>query len=530
MNRSFVAVFFLVEVSDFLEISDTYKILPTCLKRLFLLLATSTEEVKTAPKIKAIMLKIPYGVSGFSDMVLGGHYYIDRTQYIEKLESFTERYIIYIRPRRFGKSLFISTLKYYYGLEHQDKFSTLFGNYYIGQHPTPLANSYFVLVFDFSRIRTDKPEHTYKDFTRNTKSAVLRFLGDYGDFFQQADRAAIEELQDPTDIMVALIDLIYIKYPTKKMYVLVDEYDHFANELLAFDFNAFTTIVGKNGFVRKFYEALKEGTRIEVIDRIFITGVLPITLDSLTSGFNMAENFSTDIELEQMMGFTLAEVMGVLQEIELKETNTEQLLKQLQFWYDGYRFSPESNQRLFNPDMIFYFCKYYARLRKYPSNLLDANIASDYTKVRNMFGINNKAKENYEVLKEIIREGTVGAQLINRLTFEREWTRNEFVSLLFFQGILSIESKNVEQLTFKMPNFVIQRLYYQYFYELSLQTTNLSMAAIDVVGKIEQFAQTNDFQPVIEHIQDILTVHAVEDRAHFNEAHVKAVFIANFYN
>lgn len=476
------------------------------------------------------MLKIPYGTSNFEEMVLGRHYYVDKTEYIEKLEALTERYIIYIRPRRFGKSLFVSMLHHYYGIEHQDNFEAYFGQYYIGQHPTSEANNYLVLKFDFSRIGTKSPEKTYKDFTRNVRSGVSRFLVSYRNILQLEDETVFDNLHDPTDILVKLFDLVYEKGADQKIYVLIDEYDHFANELLAFDSHAFSTIVGQNGFVRKFYEALKEATHSSTVYRIFITGVLPITLDSLTSGFNISENFSTDIEFEQMMGFTLSEVIGILQEIKLEEKEMAQLLKQLQFWYNGYRFSEASQQRLFNPDMIFYFCKHYARLRKYPDNLLDTNIASDYSKVRNMFGINNKEQENYEILKNIIRNNSVSAQLKTRLTFEREWNSDDFISLLFYQGILTIEKRSLDNVYFKMPNFVIKQLYFQYFYELNLQAAQLSRAEVKVRDKIITLAQTNDIQPLIDHIQDILAAHAVEDRAHFNEAHVKAIFISNFYN
>ena len=225
------------------------------------------------------MVKILYGESSFQKLRVQKRYYEDRTSFIETLENWTSNYPVFLRPRRFGKSLFISTLHYYYGLEYKEDFVPLFGDLYIGQHPTELANSYMVLVFDFSGIDTATHESTYRGFLRNVISAARLFIGAYRTFFTTEQAAIIENEKSPEGVVKAIFEFAKINKIPHKIYILIDEYDHFANELLAFDLQRFKDDVSKNGFVRKFYESLKTATRQNVIDKIFITGVSPITLD-----------------------------------------------------------------------------------------------------------------------------------------------------------------------------------------------------------------------------------------------------------
>ena len=331
------------------------------------------------------MIRIPYGISSYEKLITDGCYYIDRTGYIELLERLGEPYLFMVRPRRFGKSLFLSTLEYYYGLEHKDKFEALFGNYYIGKHPTPQANSYLVLKLSFSAINTDTPQTTYQDFLRNVQFGVRALMTAHQDLFEKSARERVMELESPPTVIQYLFDVINEQKIEQKIYVLIDEYDHFANELLAFDFSNFKNIVSKNGFVRKFYEMLKEGTSDGIIDRIFITGVTPITLDSMTSGFNIASKLTNDIRLNEMFGFTENEVIEVLKGIGLPQSEIPATMKELAYWYNGYLFNKRAKQKIYNPDMVLYFAKEYSINQTFPEDLLDTNIASDYRKVRNLF-------------------------------------------------------------------------------------------------------------------------------------------------
>ena len=249
-------------------------------------------------------MKLPYGISNFARLIEDGYAYVDKTRYIEQLENEPAPYIFFLRPRRFGKSLFVSMLSYYYGLEHQERFDALFGSYAIGAHPTPRANTYHVLDFEFSRIDTSTPEHTQKSFLQNVLAGVSEFEQRYDKTCQN-----YTDCDNPAEVLKAF----FVTHRDKKIYLLIDEYDHFANEILSFHFEHFSDIISRNGFVRKFYETIKAATGKGIVDRLFVTGVTPITLDSLTSGFNIAQNLSTRKATNAIMGFTEQEVVGLME-------------------------------------------------------------------------------------------------------------------------------------------------------------------------------------------------------------------------
>ena len=224
------------------------------------------------------MKKLSNGISNYEELVEDGYYYVDKTMYIEKLESLTDKRIMYLRPRKFGKTLFTSVLENYYDILKQDKFEILYGETYIGKHPTKLKNRYHILRFNFSGINTENEETTMKGFREKVEVAIKGFIQNYNiDFY-------INTEQTTEGMLMNLFEAFKFQKQGEKIYVIIDEYDHFANELLGFMPENFKSLVSKNGRVRKWYEVLKQGAE-SVVDRIFITGVAPITLDSLTSRF-----------------------------------------------------------------------------------------------------------------------------------------------------------------------------------------------------------------------------------------------------
>ncbi|MEY4928243.1 MAG: hypothetical protein RI894_2681, partial [Bacteroidota bacterium] len=227
------------------------------------------------------MIKIGYGVADFETMVQRGFYYVDRTDHIELLENVSSQYLAFLRPRRFGKSMWISVLQYYYGIQYKEKFDFLFGNYHVGKKPTPEANSYLILRFNFSGIGTETDEQLIQSFLLAVCGAVGNFMNNYPAYFNDEKRKTILQNKMPHDVMREFFD--HLNGIDRKVYLLIDEYDHFANELIALRLDTFKKLVTQNGWVRKFYEALKNGANDGVIGRMFITGVSPIMLDSLTS-------------------------------------------------------------------------------------------------------------------------------------------------------------------------------------------------------------------------------------------------------
>ncbi len=479
------------------------------------------------------MLKLPYGVSNFSQLAKEKYYFVDRTPFIAQLEQMNERYLFYLRPRRFGKTLFVSMLQTYYGLEYAAQFADIFGNYLIGQQPTELANHYLVLKLDFSRINTQTRESTFAGFLENVKQGVSHFLSAYQAHYTEDDHQYIFSAEEPSVVLSRLFERTKNHQSAgefqHKIYLLIDEYDHFANELVAFRLEEFKSSVSRNGFVRKFYETIKSATGDGVVDRIFITGVSPLTLDSLTSGFNIGKHLSLDIQFHNMLGFSEEEVATILTGVGVEKSRLPHTLADLRQWYDGYLFNSKAKARLYNPDMVLYFASEFSRIREYPEELLDINIASDYGKLRELFRVEGQEVQNLEVLDELITKGQVSAQLTRQFSFEKDFTRDDLISLLFYLGIVTIKAAELSRYIFEPPNFVITQLYFTYFQQIVLRRASIRADDLRIYDQVLKLAQENDIAPLIEVVEAILLQLSNRDAAGFDEKYVKAIFASLLY-
>jgi hypothetical protein len=378
-------------------------------------------------------MKLPYGLSNFKDVILGGYTYVDKTVYIAQFED-SGRYNILLRPRRFGKSLLLSAMEYYYDINYAADFDPLFANLYIGKHPTPMQSGYRVLFMEFSGISTESYEAVYRAFNTKVELALQRFLKRYG--YPTSDSANIASYSSPHEKMEAFFKIV----EGQKILLLIDEYDHFANSILAEDLQQFQKIVGKGGFVRSFYETIKTATQRGIVDRLFITGVTPIMLDSMTSGFNIGENVSLTEAFNEAMGFTRAEVANLLEPlVERCGLDRTQLLADVTDWYNGYRFHIDAAETVYNANMVLYFLKNFDYKRcAYSRKMLDANIASDYGKLLGLFSIGNR-DENFAVLDELLTTGEVVAQQVEKFDFDKGFERDDFISLLGYMGFASLQ-------------------------------------------------------------------------------------------
>jgi hypothetical protein len=476
-------------------------------------------------KLKS-MIKITYAQSDFKTLIEKGSFYQDRTEFIEKLENWSCNFLVFRRPRRFGKSLFVMMLHCYYGVEHKDDFHNLFGNLYIGQHPTPEVSNYMVLSFDFSGIDTKTHESTYQGFLTNTTNGVRAFLGAYPSFFSEEDNNTILGQQSPEAVIKTLFGIMSINQIKHKIYLLVDEYDHFANELLSFDFNRFKTNISQNGFVRKFYESVKKAAGDGTIGRIFITGVSPITMDSMTSGFNISDNISLHPVFHNMMGFTHAEVDTLLKNVGTPSGDVPKIMSDLIEWYDGYQFS-EGSAPLFNPDMILYFLKEYSISQEYPKEMLDANIITDYRKVRNIFNIADAETDRFELLDELIKVGYIDFTLTRIFNLEHRFDEDDFLSLLFYMGLLTFKEERSSDWRFQIPNYVIKKLYFEYFGALYLEKTRFAKSLRPITRAID--ALMNDGQPAsfLDIVEVVLQEnHSNRDEMVYGEKHLQTLIIA----
>ncbi len=467
----------------------------------------------------------PYGISNFETLVRTGKHYVDRTLYLAKMEDMDTRYHFFLRPRRFGKSLAVSVMEYYYGKQHRAKFEELFGRYYIGQHPTEGANAYLVLKFDFSGILTDETSTVKQSFAFRVQQSILQFMAEYRHYFSQDDFKQMREKWAASDYLSALLTLVRSNCPGEKIFLLIDEYDHFTNEIIAFSFNDFKTIVSRNGIVRKFFEVVKEGTQSGIIDRIFATGVSPVTLDSLTSGFNIGTNLSLRPDMHDFMGFTEAEVADILRLAEVPESDFERVLADVRTWYNGYLFHPEAQERLYNPDMVWYFASNYRTLRRYPDTLVSTNVRSDYGKISRMVRVGDEAM-NAAVLEEVIESGTVVSGVTLQFSFERDWTREDFVSLLFYLGMLTVQEARLSQWVFQIPNQVMKELYWDYFQHVLLRSIHLSDNDLRMSRRMEALALEMNIEPLREAFQQVLSHLDNRDARRMDEKHLKTALIA----
>ena len=457
------------------------------------------------------MKKLPYGISDYESLIENDYYYVDKTMYIEKLENLAERYIMFLRPRKFGKTLFTSTLENYYDIKKEEKFEKLYGETYIGKNPTKLKNSYHILKFNFSGIDTANGETTIKGFKREVSSSIRFFVEKYKlDFY-------INEESEAEDILDNLIKAFEIQKQNGKIYVIIDEYDHFANALLGFNTNQFKNLVSKNGKVRKWYEILKEGTE-SVVDRIFITGVAPITLDSLTSGFNISSDKTQNGFFNEMIGFTQEELIKLMEDFDIEGQEQDRLLPIMKDNYDGYKFSLDGKENVYNSNMCLFFFNAYLENRKIPRNLMDMNIASDYSKLSNILNLCRGEEKTNIIEKTIVGEGII-TKITQQFNPAIEFTEQELISMLFYLGYLTIVGEKADYPVLKVPNKAMKEIYSDYFLKtLDTSIHNLNELYSSIALEIRLEGKINK---LIELAQKYLSNLSNRDYIKFDEKYIK---------
>ncbi len=469
---------------------------------------------------------IGYSEADFATLISEKKLYIDRTVYIRAMERESNKNILFVRPRRFGKSLWVSTLNYYYGVQYKEQFDALFGHLGIGRKPTPLRNSYLVLKFQFSGIDVETEASTFKGFRANVMTGILRCMSAYSTYFSQEEKEEIKAIDTPAN-MIQVFFRMYednkIPYP---IYILIDEYDQFTNELVGRDTERFRAIVGSSGYVRNFYEMIKFAANSGLVNRFFATGVSPLTVDALTSGFNITSSLSLDIDFHDLLGFRESEVVHILRQVGATEGDIPELIEDLKEWYDGYLFNIEAEERLYNSDMIMYFASYYEKKKRYPPVMLDANIATDYTKVKQVFNIQQREDEFIPVLKQLTAEGTLSAQITYFFNLIKPITEDDLISLLFYMGWITIQDKEDGIFRFKMPNRVISELYYDYFLTIVERESGLNNAVLKIRNALSALSRTNNPRPFLEIIKTLIEKDlSFRDAQGFDERHLKMLMI-----
>ena len=458
--------------------------------------------------------QIPYGLADYKSLITEEYVYVDKTMYLPSLEQ-AGLYILFLRPRRFGKSLFASMLGYYYDIAEKENFDLLFSNTDIGKNPTKRKNAYYILKFNFSGIRTKSSEIMLESFTQKVYDALRAFRRAY-------HLDIILEMKSP-EIQLSHFFTEFQEKCDGKIYVIIDEYDHFANELLSSNYEIFKDTITGDGFVRTWYEVLKEAAGT-IVERIFITGVSPITLDSLTSGF-VSENFSMDREFNEMMGFTRTEVEQLIQETIPPKERPSVLMNTLTEYYNGYCFSKDGKTRVFNSDMVLYYLKHFQRHHEPPEQLLDQSIASDYGKLQRLIGFANP-KQNREILAEIIFNEYTTAKLIDSFSTNQEFDKEHFKSLLFYLGLLTIKEREGSYVKLQIPNTALMGLYFNFLIKIIARETDYEPDIREINLAVEQIAYENAIDKLVFLAEGLLHALSNEDYKGFNEKYVKHAMVA----
>lgn len=407
---------------------------------------------------------VPYWVADFATVIEQNLYYVDKTMFIPELEK-QPRNLFFIRPRRFGKSIFLSMLYSYYDCTQSHKFQSLFGNLWIGQHPTPLQGKYQVLFLDFSQItgNIDKLETKFNSYLSINLDAFVR---QYSEYYQ----AEMEEILAQEDFEEKM-ELIFkaAKAHQYHLYLIIDEYDNFTNVILnERGENVYHAITHADGFYRDVFKKFKGN-----FERIFMMGVSPVTLDDVTSGFNIGWNISIKPEFDEMLGFSTTDVVEMFTYYKEHgsipvDSDIDAIVNDMKPWYDNYCFAKQAlkkKTRMFNCDMVLYYLRNYMDAGCPPEEMIDPNTRTDYGKMKKLLQFDKLDGERKGIIRKIAEEEQIVTQLYESFSAYQIPKAEIFPSLLFYYGMLTIKGTRGSKLILGIPNNNVRKQYYGYLEE-----------------------------------------------------------------
>ena len=409
--------------------------------------------------------QVPYGVSDFVTVRERNLYYVDKTMYLSLLEQHPDS-LFYIRPRRFGKSLFISMLQAYYDKAMSDRFDSLFGGLWVHEHPTPLRGRYQMLYLDFSQVGGDIDQIS-THFEEYCKVKLDGFMRKYQNEYPEVVVKAFFEIQTVSGKLALIRDNAgALRIP---LYLIIDEYDNFTNIVLnEKGEEVYHAITHASGFYRDVFKKFKG-----MFERIFMTGVSPVTLDDLTSGFNIGWHLSMNPKFDKMLGFSTEDVRAMLlyyKEVGMlpAESDVEVMLTEMKPWYDNYCFAKEclkQDARVFNCDMVLYYIRQYMDSGHSPERMVDPNTKTDYNKLKKLLQLDRLDGDRRGVIRRIVEEGQIITEVEESFPAKDLTNPNIFPSLLFYYGMLTIKGTYGSQLILCIPNNNVRKQYYEYLLE-----------------------------------------------------------------
>lgn len=408
--------------------------------------------------------RIPYGMMNFAVIRRDDCYYVDKTRFIPMIEE-ADKFFFFIRPRRFGKSLTVNMLQHYYDILAKDKFEVLFGDLYIGKHPTRDRNSYLVLYLNFSGIVGEL--HNYrKGLDAHCQTMFDYFCDIYADYLPKG----IKEELNKKEGAVEQFEYLFTECnkTNQRIYLFIDEYDHFTNAILSDieSLHRYTDETHGEGYLRAFFNKIKAGT-YSSIERCFITGVSPVTMDDLTSGFNIGTNYSLTPEFNEMIGFTEEEVRQMLTYYSTTSPfnhSVDELIEIMKPWYDNYCFAEEcyGETTMYNSNMVLYFVKNYIQRGKAPRDMVEDNIRIDYEKLRMLIRKDKEFAHDASIIQTLVSEGYVTGELKKGFPAINITNPDNFVSLLYYFGMLTISGTYEGRTKLTIPNQVVREQIYTY--------------------------------------------------------------------
>ena len=450
---------------------------------------------------KAAIKGIPYGVARFDEVRNENFYYVDKTMYLPLLEN-ASKYLFLIRPRRFGKSVFVSMMQAYYDIAKADRFDMLFDGLWIQEHPTSLKNAFQVIYFDFSLAGAgmERLEYTFNDYCCKV---LDRFIERYRSYY---DEKFFDEVQSATDAANKLRSINAkareLGYP---LYLIIDEYDNFTNVILSEGGKeVFRNLTHASGFYREYFKIFKA-----MFSRIFMIGVSPVTLDDLSSGYNIGWNISQDPRFNYMLGFSESDVRTMFQYYKdngklRPDADIEAMLTEIKPWYNNYCFAEEyiDEERLYNCDMVLYYLRHQTAFGRPPKEMVDMNIRTDYKKLQMLADIDkgNLKEKRMSVIEEIAATGSIVMNLRTSFPAESVTDDNNFRSLLYYYGLLTMGSRVLDELKMVIPNNCIKEQYWSFMRDYFNRSVDVDLSGLK--SDFRTLALNGEWQPFITRIAE----------------------------
>jgi hypothetical protein len=459
------------------------------------------------------MKKIPYGLSDFKRLKTENYFFIDKTRYLEIIENYNSNYLMFLRPRRFGKSLFIAILEAYYDIYFKDEFEEIFKDTYILNNQTKEASSYIVLTLDFSAVDIFNVNESFKHLLQiKIESFVDKYKLDIN-----------FKLDNPISMLNDIFD--YSKKKHLNLYILIDEYDNFANRLFLNNREDYLNIVTqKTAPFKQFFTTLKAGTAGNngAIKRMFITGVTPMTMYDVTSGFNIGKHISLDSRFHNMVGLNQQELEYTLKEFEIEDKVDRGLLKE---WYNSYIFSKRAKEPIYNTDMILYFVDKFLEHYELPDEMIDINVRSDYSRLRSIIYTNKKLNGNFSTLQTLIGGESIQiSNLVQDFSALNLYKEENFKSFMFYLGLVSIKDRDFD-LNLKIPNETVKRIDIDFLASALELERVFEINISQLARELKKFALQGDLEVFRYLAQMIKENTGIRDYI-YKEQTVKAMYLA----